>query len=36
MNTNEFFGWKINLEEELYAVIDENAKKMVVMGILSS
>lgn len=32
MNTNEFFGWKINLEEELYAVIDENAKKMVVMG----
>lgn len=32
MNTNEFFGWKINLDEELYAVIDEQIKKMVIMG----
>ncbi|KQS18783.1 hypothetical protein ASF99_02540 [Exiguobacterium sp. Leaf187] len=32
MSINEFFDWKINLEDELYAVIDEKARKMVVMG----
>lgn len=32
MNTNTFFDWTINLDEELFAVIDEKAKKMVVMG----
>ena len=32
MNVNEFFGWKISLDDELYAVIDEKARKMVVMG----
>ncbi|MCY1691259.1 hypothetical protein OVA29_11665 [Exiguobacterium sp. SL14] len=32
MSVNEFFGWKINLDEELYAVIDERVRKMVVMG----
>ncbi|MFB3224978.1 hypothetical protein [Exiguobacterium sp. PHA03] len=32
MNENEFFDWKISLDDELYAVIDEKARKMVVMG----
>lgn len=32
MNVNEFLGWKISLDDELYAVIDEKARKMVVMG----
>ena len=32
MSVNKFFDWKINLEDELYAVIDEKARKMVVMG----
>ncbi|MEI4460814.1 hypothetical protein SZL87_00110 [Exiguobacterium indicum] len=32
MSINEFFDWKINLYDELYAVIDEKARKMVVMG----
>ena len=32
MSGNEFFGWKINLDDELYAVIDERVRKMVVMG----
>ncbi|WP_286950126.1 hypothetical protein [Exiguobacterium sp. UBA4551] len=32
MSVNEFFDWKISLDDELYAVIDENARKMVVMG----
>ena len=32
MNTKTFFDWKINLAEELNAVIDEGAKKMVVMS----
>ncbi len=32
MNVSEFFGWKISLDDELYAVIDEKARKMVVMG----
>ncbi|WP_214860306.1 hypothetical protein [uncultured Exiguobacterium sp.] len=32
MKVSEFFGWKISLDDELYAVIDEKARKMVVMG----
>ena len=32
MSISEFFGWKINLDDELYAVIDERVRKMVVMG----
>ena len=32
MSVNEFFGWKINLDDELEAVIDERVRKMVVMG----
>lgn len=32
MSVSEFFGWKINLDDELYAVIDERVRKMVVMG----
>lgn len=32
MNENEFFDWKISLDDELYAVTDEKARKMVVMG----
>jgi len=32
MSVNEFFDWKISLDDELYAVIDEKARKMVVMG----
>lgn len=32
MKTKTFFDWKINLAEELNAVIDEGAKKMVVMS----
>ncbi|WP_410503324.1 hypothetical protein RIF24_16405 (plasmid) [Exiguobacterium acetylicum] len=32
MKTKTFFDWKINLDEELNAVIDEGAKKMVVMS----
>lgn len=32
MSVSEFFSWKINLDDELYAVIDEKARKMVVMG----
>ncbi|WP_035397544.1 hypothetical protein [Exiguobacterium sp. OS-77] len=32
MNVSEFFGWKISLDDELYVVIDEKARKMVVMG----
>lgn len=32
MNVNEFLGWKISLDDELYAVTDEKARKMVVMG----
>jgi len=32
VNVSEFFGWKISLDDELYAVIDEKARKMVVMG----
>ncbi|WP_214892458.1 hypothetical protein [Exiguobacterium sp. H66] len=31
MKTKTFFDWEINLAEELNAVIDEGAKKMVVM-----
>ena len=32
MSVSEFFDWKINLDDELYAVIDERVRKMVVMG----
>ncbi|WP_393965322.1 hypothetical protein [Exiguobacterium sp. S22-S28] len=32
MRTNTFLDWEVSLSEELHAVIDENAKKMVVMG----
>ncbi|UKS57492.1 hypothetical protein [Exiguobacterium acetylicum] len=32
MSVSEFFGWKINLDDELYAVMDERVRKMVVMG----
>ena len=32
MSVNKFFDWKINLDDELYAVIDERVRKMVVMG----
>ncbi|MGI1806876.1 hypothetical protein ACRPK8_14200 [Exiguobacterium sp. TDN 0502] len=32
MSVSEFFGWKINLDDELEAVIDERVRKVVVMG----
>ncbi len=32
MNENEFFDWKISLDDELYAVIDEKARKMVSLN----
>lgn len=32
MKTNTFLDWEVSLSEELHAVIDEKAKKMVVIG----
>ncbi|MCT4793127.1 MULTISPECIES: hypothetical protein [Exiguobacterium] len=32
MKTNTFLDWEVSLSEELHAVIDEKAKKMVEMG----